>query len=190
MTQPLHDPLRRRALTTLAATAAAVALPAAWAQTDAMPELAGLGGALPTPLVRLRFWGFEVYDARLWTRSGFDGARYAQHPFALELQYLRRLAGSAIASRSLDEMRRLADIDEARAQRWLQAMRALFPDVQRGDRLTGVHRPGVGARFWHNGQLRGEVAEPEFSALFFGIWLDPRTVKPSLRESLLAGVAP
>jgi len=189
VTPPLHDPLRRRALTTLAATAAAVALPVG-AQSDPMPELVGLGGVLPTPLVRLHFWGFEVYDARLWTRSGFDGARYAQHPFALELQYLRRLAGSAIASRSLDEMRRLADIDEARAQRWLQAMRALFPDVQRGDRLTGVHRPGLGARFWHNGQARGEVAEPEFSTLFFGIWLDPRTVKPSLRQGLLAGVAP
>ena len=40
---------------------------------------------------RLRVWGFEVYDASLWTAPGFDAQRYAEHRFGLELSYLRRM---------------------------------------------------------------------------------------------------
>ncbi|MFY7859787.1 MAG: hypothetical protein ACOVQO_08875, partial [Limnohabitans sp.] len=35
------------------------------------PEIAALRGVTPTPPVRLRFWGFDVYDARLWTSPSF-----------------------------------------------------------------------------------------------------------------------
>jgi hypothetical protein len=51
--------------------------------------------------------------------------------------------------------------------------------------LTGIHQPGVGARFWLNGQLRGEVADAEFSRLCFGIWLSDSTSEPRLRAELL-----
>jgi hypothetical protein len=59
----------------------------------------------------------------------------------------------------------------------------------KGDRITGLHQPGLGARFWFNGQLRGAVADPEFSRLFFGIWLAETTSEPTLRSALLAGAA-
>jgi hypothetical protein len=41
------------------------------------PEVAGLGGVVPTAPVRLRVWGFEVYDARLWTPLGSAHAGHA-----------------------------------------------------------------------------------------------------------------
>jgi hypothetical protein len=41
------------------------------------------------------------------------------------------------------------------------------------------------ARFWLNGQPRGELRDAEFTRLFFGIWLSPRTSQPRLREALL-----
>ena len=91
---------------------------------------------------RLRVWGFEVYDASLWTAPGFDAQRYAEHRFGLELSYLRPFKGRDIAERSIDEMRGLANVSPAQAAQWLAAMSALFPDVQRGDRITGVHVPG------------------------------------------------
>ena len=47
--------------------------------------------------------------------------------------------------------------------------------------------PGVGTRFFFNGSLRGEVADADFTRLFFGIWLSPKTSEPRLREQLLAG---
>ena len=64
------------------------------------PEVASLGGVVPTVPVRLRVWGFEVYDARLWTPLGFRHGQYTQFPFALELQYLRKLEGVAIDRKS------------------------------------------------------------------------------------------
>ena len=64
-------------------------------------------------------------------------------------------------------------------------MQQIFPDVKAGDRLTGVQRPGEATRFFVNGQAGGEVRDAEFTRLFFGIWLSPRTSQPQLREALL-----
>ncbi|WP_233253598.1 chalcone isomerase family protein [Limnohabitans sp. 2KL-1] len=154
------------------------------------PEVSALSGAVPTAPVRLRVWGFEVYDARLWTPATFRHSQYAQHPFALELQYLRRLEGAAIASRSIDEMRRVGKFTEAQAQIWQSAMRALFPNVGAGERITGINLPGVGAEFWVNGQRVGTVNDSDFARLFFGIWLDERTSEPKMRSQLLQGLTP
>lgn len=131
-------------------------------------------------------WGLDIYDASLWVAPGFRADAWAQGRFALELHYLRGFDGDDIARRSLDEMRRQGPVSEAQAQAWLVAMRAAFPDVKRGDRLTGVNEPGVGARFFHNGEPRPAVADPVFAQRFFAIWLDARTSEPALREALLA----
>jgi hypothetical protein len=154
------------------------------------PEVAALKGAVPSAPGRLRFWGFEVYDARLWTPVGFRYGQYAQHPFALELQYLRRLEGAAIASRSIDEMRRVGGFSEVQAQSWLTAMRELFPNVSPGERITGVNLPGEGVEFWVNGQRVGIVKDVVFARLFFGIWLHERTSEPKLRVQLLQSLQP
>ena len=84
-------------------------------------------------------------------------------------------------------MNRIGRIDDEQSARWLKRMTQLFPDVKDGDRLTGVQRPGVATRFFLNGQFRGEVADADFTRLFFGIWLSPRTSEPRLREQLLGG---
>lgn len=138
-----------------------------------------------TGSARLRYWGFDVYDARLHVAKDFDIQRFEAQRFGLELSYLRSFKGADIAERSIEEMKGLARLDPAQAERWQSAMRALFPDVQRGDRLTGVHVPGSGARFYFNGQWLGEVADDAFSRVFFGIWLSPRTSQPRLREALI-----
>ena len=156
----------------------------------ARPEVAALVGVVPTAPVRLRVWGFEVYDARLWTPASFRHSQYAQHAFALELQYLRRLEGAAIASRSIDEMRHVGSFSDAQAQSWQSAMRELFPNVGEGERITGVNLPGVGAEFWVNGQRVGVVKDETFARLFFGIWLDERTSEPKMRAQLLQGLQP
>lgn len=160
------------------------------AQVAAPVEVAReLPGAQWAGSARLRYFGFNVYDATLWVTPGFTAARYARHALALELTYLRALSGSAIAERSLTEMARAQDIAPAQASRWLTAMQAAFPDVRAGDRLTGLHSPTQGARFWLNGQAQATVADPEFSRLFFGIWLSDGTSEPQMRRALLANAA-
>lgn len=168
---------------------------AAQAQDPAMAEppaevRSALRGARSAGSARMRFFGFDVYDARLWVSGDFRASRFAQHELMLELAYLRGLKGRSIAERSLEEMRRGVAIAQEQAQRWLAAMQDAFPDVNAGDRLTGRHSPVQGARFWFNGQPRADIADPEFSRLFFGIWLAPSTSEPQLRSALLAQAAP
>ena len=160
-----------------------------WSQ-EARPEFAARLQLQPQALSHYAVWGFDVYDARLWTTPDFEVRQYPRHTFALELQYLRKLQGDAIAERSMSEMRRQASFPKDKAPAWLDAMRRVFPDVARGDRIVGIHLPGQGAEFWFNGRPIGQVADPQFAQLFFGIWLDERTSEPQLRARLIQGLRP
>ena len=133
----------------------------------------------------LRYFGLRIYHARLWTLPDFRSGQSVEQPMVLELEYLRELKGQAIAERSLQEMQRAGPIPEAQAQRWLAEMQRIFPDVKAGDRISGQHLPGQGARFWHNGRPAGQVDDPGFARLFFGIWLAPSTSEPGMRVALL-----
>lgn len=160
--------------------AAAVNVPAA------LP--AAVCGALDTCRMvgkgRLRWWGFHVYDAALWSR---DGRWQADAPYVLDIVYARQASAVQLAETSIDEMRRLGVSDEAKLARWDAAMRSVFPDVQSGSRLIGIYRPQRGAQFYSGTQMLGTIDDPEFARRFFGIWLDPRTQKPELRAALLGG---
>jgi hypothetical protein len=39
--------------------------------------------------------------------------------------------------------------------------------------------------FSFNGKPIGEIKDPEFARLFFGIWLSPQTSAPEMRRELL-----
>ena len=134
----------------------------------------------------LRFWGMAIYEAHLWVSPGFAPQDYAALPLALELTYQRRFTAQAIAQRSIEEMRRVGDFSAEQGTRWQQALQDALPNVQAGDKLMGLYRPGVGALFQLQGRTVGEVADPEFARLFFGIWLSPKTSEPRLRHSLIA----
>jgi hypothetical protein len=180
-------PLARQAVLTGAAGLLSLQV---WANT--LP--AELRSALPTAALagqaKLTFWGFEVYQATLWVAPGFSAGAFGEHGFALELAYLRDFSGADIAKRSLAEMARQATISDDQAQRWGEQMRALFPDVKTGARLTGIHQPGQGARFVFNGQPLGEIKDAEFARRFFGIWLSLQTLEPKLRLALLQQLTP
>ncbi len=131
---------------------------------------------------RLRWFGLLVYDATLWAAgSKWD----SDQAFALDIRYARNISAKRLIGVSVDEMRRLGFGDESTHARWAVEMRRVFPDVAKGERLTGVNIPGEGASFYHNGRLTGTIRDPDFARAFFAIWLDPRTREPELRESLI-----
>jgi hypothetical protein len=181
---------RRACLVGLAGAALLPLAPAvrAAANTPAPPELATeLPGANWRGGGAMRFLGMRIYDARLWSPVAVTGDGASQ-PLALELIYARSIQSDLIVSSSLREMQRVGPFSDEQSSRWARAMAPLFPNIQAGDRITGVQRPGQSARFFFNGVLRGEVIDPEFTRLFFGIWLSPRTSDPQLRQQLLSGV--
>jgi len=174
---------RRTCLAHLATVVAMQAVSGA-ARADAAPALPP--GLRTGGQGTLRVFGFNIYRARLWVSPGFESSQWAALPLALELEYLRDISAEDIASRSVKEMRRVGEPSNEQAQRWQAALRALLPDVRSGDKLMGWHRPAQGAVFLRGEQTLGEVAEPAFSRLFFGIWLSERTGAPELRQALLA----
>ncbi len=161
-----------------------LALPAAASTPPYLQPYLGEGKLLGTG--KLTFWGFHVYDARLWaTPQGLGSVDAPSQPFALQLTYARSLKGADIAKRSLEEMRKLDRAPEALQTDWLNWMNSSFPDVKAGDTLTGVYLPGQGMRLYFNGKPRAQTADTAFAQAFFAIWLDARSTAPDLRRALV-----
>lgn len=146
----------------------------------------------PTPLLagqgQMRFLGLRIYDARLWVSPQFDAQAFGKHPVTLQLRYHRAFKGSAIAARSVQEIRRQRQLSSEEAQRWTQALSQWLPDVAAGDQLTGVYQPGQAMQLWRGTERIGDLQDPELARYFVGIWLSPQTSEPSLRAALLTHV--
>lgn len=154
-------------------------------QVAAPPEVRKvLGNAQLQGHERFRWFGFSVYDIRLWVNEPLTEQAWAQRPFALELTYARTLKGQAIAEKSLEEIEAQENINAQQQAGWLSFMQSAFPNVKDGDRLTGIYRPDGGAEFYFNGRETASTEDADFARLFFGIWLSPDTSEPALRRAL------
>jgi hypothetical protein len=176
-----------QAVSTASASSASSASSSDRTEPRLAPAIANeLSGARLAGEGALRWFGLKVYTARLWvTGEGLPRERLDAAPFALQLHYSVALRGDAIADRSLQEIERLGHGDASSRERWHAAMRRLFPDVDRDERLTGVNRPGRGVAFFHEERPLGSIDDEGFASAFFAIWLDERTSAPALRRSLL-----
>ncbi|MEO8303003.1 MAG: chalcone isomerase family protein [Betaproteobacteria bacterium] len=164
------------AVTATTSFVATAAPPLPSAVTALAPGLLFQGGG------EMTFFGFAIYDGWYWSPiRGFS----IQHPLALDLEYKRNLEGKAIAARSVEEITKLALGTAEERVRWGELMRRIFPDVAKGDRLTGLSLPPGTVRFFHNGRAIGEIDDRDFARAFFGIWLDPATSRPDFRRRLL-----
>lgn len=163
--------------------AVGIAAPAPVQQEIEQVRLAGQGD--------FRWFGLDIYQARLWVGpAGYRIEAPDSTKFALELRYARKLDGARIAQSSYEQMQKLGVGSASQREAWLTRMSTLFPDVQAGTHISGIHLPGVGARFYLNGRLLGNVPDPDFSRAFFAIWLAPNTSAPSLRDALLKNAEP
>lgn len=173
---PLIRLLSALCLMTLLATAQATDIPAHIQQQLPNARLSGEGS--------YRWFGLKIYHAALWV--GEQGYQATSARFILNLNYARDLYGERIAQASIEEIRQLNMGSSTQQQAWLSAMKALFPDVHEGSQISGLFIPEHGARFYLDGNVLGDIADPEFARAFFAIWLDPRTSAPGLRSKLLA----
>ena len=111
----------------------ALALPDAVRERHA-PE----GGWQQWGSAEMTWYGLALYGATLWVGGSQQaGAIGDATPLALSLQYRRDIPGERIVRASVDEMRRLGASGEALGA-WEADMRRIFPDVRKGDTLTGA----------------------------------------------------
>ena len=154
----------------------------AWADVDVatrhVPDASLVGKAR----LKVLFW--KVYDAELYAPNG-DWS--ANAPFALSLNYLRKLEGEQIAKRTIVEMRKQGFEDEVTLARWFDDMRSIIPDVEKNTRITGVADDTQNTLFYSDGKLIGEIKDPLFTQKFFDIWLGEKSSQPKMRNKLLGG---
>ena len=141
-----------------------------------------ISNPLPVGEARLEVMFFDIYDAKL---IASDGDFHPDKPFALSLTYLREFKGKSIASRSIDEMRDQGMEDEVKLATWFEQMQQLFPDVDKGQTITGIADASGRAVFYYNDSKIGSVDDPDFTQWFFNIWLSENTSQPKMREKLL-----
>ena len=137
------------------------------------------------------YWGFDVYNASLWAAEmPIAPDQWANQRIALELQYLREFTGADIAKQSIDEMHAQSALPKNKAAVWLKTLDGIFPNVGKGQSLTGIYIPNTGAQFLFNNTSIGEIKDLELARRFFDIWLSPQTSAPDLRKLLFAGRLP
>jgi hypothetical protein len=142
------------------------------------PNLIGQG--------KFTYWGFDVYVASLWAAETFVNAEQWQtQRIALELNYLRDFNGADIAKRSIDEIHAQSPLPKSKASLWLKTLEAIFPNVIKGQTLTGIYIPNSGIQFLYDNALQGAVTDFEFAKRYFDIWLSTQTSAPDLRKRLL-----
>jgi hypothetical protein len=181
----------RAAVTAALCAGALAALPASIAcanhrAVDAPPlepAVAALApGLKPQGAGEMRHFGFAICDGWYWAPDH----RYSpEQPFVLDLRYVRNLSGAGIAKRSGEEIEKLGIGTVAERAAWIAAMERIFPDVAKGDHLTGLNLPPGSVRYFHNGKAVGAIDDPAFARAFFAIWFDPRTSRPDFRRELL-----
>ena len=183
----------RRALLTLALTTpTCLWVPHVTAATAALaPIETELPHARMAGAGTFRYFGMQIYEAQLWVGpNGYRATAAKTEKFALDLCYTRSLIGKKIATASTDEMKKLGLGTPEQHVDWQARMERIFPDVLEGTRITGIYLPQQGARFYRDGKLLGEIADPAFGHAFFAIWLDPKSTSGALREALLADAGP
>ena len=103
----------------------------------------------------------------------------------MELQYFKSFKGQRIAKRSLKEIKQLGIGNPNQHKLWLDWMLANFPDVEKGDLLSGLYLPNEGIIMFVNKKKIAFNNDVAFAKSFFSIWLDQHTTEPELRKDLL-----
>lgn len=150
---------------------------------DTALALHGLG------LLRYR-WVIKAYVAGLYLPPGVGPeAVLSDVPKRLELHYFYAIDGDAFGPAAETILRENLDgaaLDRLRPR--LEAMNALFEDVEPGDRYALTYVPGVGTELSRNGRPKGTIPGADFAAAYFSIWLGDAPIDRDLREQLVEGL--
>jgi len=169
--------------------------------TLCLSPLASQASSLPTPVLEqryplqrvgnggLRWLGFPIYDASLWTTTGRYQGFAPGETVALSLSYQRAFSRDDLLRITEAAWQRLGQPEPAQRERWLDELRRIWSDVEPGDNVTTIVIAGGPTRFYDQKRRFGQLDDPAFGPAFLAIWLDPRSVVSDLRSRLLGNGA-
>lgn len=137
----------------------------------------------------LRWLGFAIYEASLWTTTGRYSGFGPDETVALSLGYQRAFTRDELLRVTETAWRKLGQPEVSQRERWLAELRREWTDVAPGHNVTTVVLPGGPTHFYDQRGRFAEVEDPAFGPAFLAIWLDPRSVVGELRIQLLGAQA-
>ena len=135
----------------------------------------------------LRWLGFAIYDASLWTSTGRYSGFGPGETVALSLWYQRAFSRDELLRITETAWKKLGQPDAAQRELWLAELRRQWTDVAPGHNVTTVVTPNGPTRFYDQRGRFAQVDDPAFGPAFLAIWLHPRSVVSDLRLELLGG---
>ncbi|MGB3122523.1 MAG: chalcone isomerase family protein [Pseudomonas sp.] len=143
--------------------------------------------ALKNQAVLVYLWA-DVYGAALYTPADIRAKQAwdQQKDLRLALYYFRDIDRTDVikaATTALERQQTTATL--ARLKPELDRLHASFRDIRRGDRYALDFRPGRGLNLEINEQVVFSSRSDELAKVYLGIWLAPKGLSDSLRNTLL-----
>ena len=133
---------------------------------------ASVAKALPGAELRgqatFRYLGFQLYDARLFTKNA--APLNWSEDFGLELTYKRKLTQYDMVEATLREMKRVGPSLPIRTD-----LERCYKGVSPGDRYLAVSEGPDTLRFWYNGSAICTLRHPGIKTRFMSIFLGENT---------------
>lgn len=133
---------------------------------------------------KVLFTGFVV---GLYLESrGHAAEILADVPKRLEFEYFWSIPANAFVESAEELLARNTAPDTLRLLRdRIDALNALYRDVNPHDRYALTYIPGRGTELSLNGNALGVIPGADFAAAYFSIWFGPDPLKASLKQALL-----
>lgn len=135
-------------------------------------------------------WIIKAYVAGLYLPPGVQAKAVLDDvPKRLELHYFYAIDGEDFGPAANTILRGNVDDETlARLKPRIDAMNALYQNVEPGDRYALTYLPGVGTELSKNDVPLGSVAGADFAAAYFSIWLGREPLDRDLRSQLVEGL--
>jgi len=128
---------------------------------------------------QLRWWGFKVYKAELWTAAA--GQPDFSRAMLLHLEYQRDIKAADLLKTTREEWQRMSLTGDRQAEIWLKQLVKIWPNVRKGDILS-TWFDGEDTHFYQKEKKLGTVRGKAFARAFLSIWLDKKSRTPELRK--------
>lgn len=140
-----------------------------------------------------RWWGFRVYEARLFLPSGSKSEGFnaiTVRPKVLSLTYNTSFTAEEFFVSSKEILAANNRVDPSIAKNCLVELKPLFQPVAEGDSYHLIHRQDGKLDLRLNDQLLGTVCDENGTRAYFSIWLSrEHSIKESFQRDLLGATA-
>ncbi|MET1256407.1 chalcone isomerase family protein [Aliikangiella maris] len=124
---------------------------------------------------------WDIYQIQLFTENG--SYRTNQYPLILKLTYQRKISKDNLLEETANQWKRFK-ISSAQQSQWLAQLAAIWPDVNKQDRIEFYVDTHNNSHFYFNGNYVGSIFDETFSHVFSQIWLAENAEYPQLAKAL------